>query len=139
MQFRRWLNDGEVISPADGEKVNLYGKIAVLINGQCTTPSSQEVISAPSQLDVAEPTKEMLKFLFLKVSKVAEGGIRTRGTLRYTAFPMYNRPLCHLSDRSLYMTGKVASVNDQKGCFHLLHGTSALFLAFNFWCLPEST
>ena len=54
MQFRRWLNDGEVISPADGEKVNLYGKIAVLINGQCTTPSSQEVISAPSQLDVAE-------------------------------------------------------------------------------------
>ena len=54
MQFRRWLNDGEVISPADGEKVNLYGKIAVLINGQCTTPSSQEIISAPSQLDVAE-------------------------------------------------------------------------------------
>ena len=54
MQFRRWLNDGEVISPVDGENVNLYGKIAVLINGQCTSPSSQEIIAAPSQLDVAE-------------------------------------------------------------------------------------
>jgi hypothetical protein len=27
-----------------------------------------------------------------------EGGIRTPGTLRYTAFPvLHNRPLCHLS------------------------------------------
>ena len=54
MQFRRWLNEGEVISPADGESINLYGKIAVLVAGQSTTPSSQEAVQAPAHLDVAE-------------------------------------------------------------------------------------
>jgi len=56
MQFRRWLNDGEVISPPNGEKLNLYGKVAVLVAGQCSTPGSEEMVSAPSQLDVAEAT-----------------------------------------------------------------------------------
>ena len=26
MRLRRWLNEGEVSGPADGENVNLYGK-----------------------------------------------------------------------------------------------------------------
>ena len=56
MQFRRWLNEGEVISPSNGEKLNLYGKVAVLVAGQCSTPGSDQMISAPSQLDVAEAT-----------------------------------------------------------------------------------
>jgi hypothetical protein len=56
MQFRRWLNEGEVISPPNEEKLNLYGKVAVLVAGQCSTPGSEEMISAPSQLDVAEAT-----------------------------------------------------------------------------------
>jgi hypothetical protein len=56
MQFRRWLNDGEVISPPNGDSLNLYGKVAVLVAGQCSTPGSEEMISAPSQLDVAEAT-----------------------------------------------------------------------------------
>ena len=28
--YGRWLNEGEVLSPADGESMNLYGKIAIL-------------------------------------------------------------------------------------------------------------
>ena len=54
MQLRRWLNEGEVLSPADGESLNLYGKIAVLVAGQASSPGSTEPVSAPAHLDLAE-------------------------------------------------------------------------------------
>ena len=54
MKLRRWLNDGELMAPADGETVNLYGKVAVLIAGQATAPGSTESTNAPAQLDLAE-------------------------------------------------------------------------------------
>jgi len=54
MQLRRWLNEGEVIAPADGESSNLYGKIAILVSGQAAAPSASEPISAPAHLDLAE-------------------------------------------------------------------------------------
>ncbi len=54
MQLRRWLNDGEVSALADGERANLYGKVAILVSGQATSPSSSEPISAPAHLDLAE-------------------------------------------------------------------------------------
>ena len=54
MQLRRWLNEGEVLSPADGESINLYGKIAVLVAGQASGPGASEPNSAPAHLDLAE-------------------------------------------------------------------------------------
>ena len=54
IQLRRWLNDGEVLAPADGESTNLYGKIAVLVSGQAIAPGSPDPIVAPASLDLAE-------------------------------------------------------------------------------------
>jgi len=54
IQMRRWLNEGEVIAPVDGESTNLYGKVAVLISGQAVSPSSTDPIAAPATLDMAE-------------------------------------------------------------------------------------
>ncbi|MBN38296.1 MAG: hypothetical protein CMI29_07500 [Opitutae bacterium] len=53
MRLRRWLNGGDVLSPADGETVDLYGKIAVLVAGQASSPSSSEPKNAPALLDLA--------------------------------------------------------------------------------------
>ena len=54
MQLRRWLNEGEVLSPSDGENINLYGKIAVLVAGQASAPGAAEPPAAPAHLDLAE-------------------------------------------------------------------------------------
>ena len=54
MQLRRWLNEGEVLSPADGESINLYGKVAVLVAGQASSPGAAEPSIAPAHLDLAE-------------------------------------------------------------------------------------
>jgi NhaP-type Na+/H+ or K+/H+ antiporter len=53
MRIRRWLNGGDVLSPADGETVDLYGKIAVLVAGQASSPGSGEPKNAPALLDLA--------------------------------------------------------------------------------------
>ncbi|MFP6886563.1 MAG: cation:proton antiporter, partial [Opitutales bacterium] len=54
MQLRRWLNEGEVNSPQDGDTINLYGKTAVLVAGQASSSTGGEPISAPAVLDLAE-------------------------------------------------------------------------------------
>ena len=53
-------------------------------------PPKQVLTVVPKYLSVTHSTENLMNG--------GEGGIRTRGTLRYTAFPMlHNRPLCHLS------------------------------------------
>ena len=54
IQLRRWLSEGEVMAPADGEKANLYGKVAILVAGKASAPGATEPISAPAKLDLAE-------------------------------------------------------------------------------------
>ena len=54
MTLRRWLNEGELLSPADGDSINLYGKVAVLVAGEAAAPGSQESTSAPAHLDLAQ-------------------------------------------------------------------------------------
>ena len=56
LRLRRWLNDGDVLSPADGEKVDLYGKTAVLVAGMVNLPGQVQPMTAPLVLDVAEAT-----------------------------------------------------------------------------------
>jgi NhaP-type Na+/H+ or K+/H+ antiporter len=56
MRLRRWLNEGEVSAPAEGESVNLYGKVGILIAGQASASASAEVITAPALLDLADAT-----------------------------------------------------------------------------------
>jgi NhaP-type Na+/H+ or K+/H+ antiporter len=56
IQLRRWLNEGDVIAPSDGETTNLYGKVAVLVSGQAIPAGSTEPINAPAHLDLAEAT-----------------------------------------------------------------------------------
>ena len=56
IQLRRWLNEGDVIAPADGETTNLYGKVAVLVSGQSIPAGSTDPINAPAHLDLAEAT-----------------------------------------------------------------------------------
>ena len=53
MRLRRWLNEGVVLSPSEGESVDLYGKIAVLVSGQASSSSSGEAKNAPALLDLA--------------------------------------------------------------------------------------
>ena len=54
MRLRRWLNEGEVSGPADGENVNLYGKTSILIAGKATASGQGEPITAPAHLDLPE-------------------------------------------------------------------------------------
>lgn len=54
MRLRRWLNEGTVSAPPDGESVNLYGKIGVLVAGKATGTSGTDPISAPALLDMAD-------------------------------------------------------------------------------------
>ena len=56
MRLRRWLNEGDVLSPSDGESINLYGKIAILISGQAIASSGAEPLGAPALLDMADAT-----------------------------------------------------------------------------------
>jgi len=56
IQLRRWLNEGDVTAPPDGETTNLYGKVAVLVSGQAIPAGSTEPINAPAHLDLAEAT-----------------------------------------------------------------------------------
>jgi hypothetical protein len=56
MRLRRWLNEGDVSAPADGETVNLYGKVGILVAGKAVAKVESEPISAPALLDLAEAT-----------------------------------------------------------------------------------
>jgi hypothetical protein len=56
IQLRRWLNEGEVMAPSNGEAANLYGKVAILVSGQSIPAGSREPINAPAHLDLAEAT-----------------------------------------------------------------------------------
>ena len=51
-EFRRWLSDGEVISPAPGDSLDLYGKVSILLSGTATVPDAQEPVKAVTQLNV---------------------------------------------------------------------------------------
>ena len=64
----RWLNEGEVLSPADGESINLYGKIAVLVAGQAS-PGASEPNSAPAHLDLAEAVFQDNAKVFVRDAK----------------------------------------------------------------------
>ncbi|MBG29147.1 MAG: hypothetical protein CMI31_03990 [Opitutae bacterium] len=66
IQLRRWLNEGSVISPEDGEKVDLYGKTAVLIAGTVNLPGQDQPMTAPLLLDVAEATFSSQAKIFLR-------------------------------------------------------------------------
>jgi hypothetical protein len=54
MRLRRWLNEGDVTAPTDGENVNLYGQTAILISGKAKISGQEELISAPAHLDYPE-------------------------------------------------------------------------------------
>jgi len=54
LELRRWLNSGNVLSPNDGETLNLYGKTSVLVTGQATAAAGGNPISAPAVLELAE-------------------------------------------------------------------------------------
>ena len=53
-EVSRWLNEGDVTAPAEGESINLYGKVAILVSGQATASAGADPISAPALLDMAE-------------------------------------------------------------------------------------
>jgi len=56
LRLRRWLNDGDVKSPPDGEKVDLYGKTAILVSGMVNLPGQAQPMTAPVLLEVPEAT-----------------------------------------------------------------------------------
>ena len=67
MQLRRWLNEGDVSAPADGENLNLYGKVAILVSGEASAASANaETISAPAHLDLAEAVFKSNAKVFLR-------------------------------------------------------------------------
>jgi hypothetical protein len=66
LRLRRWLNEGDVISPPDGEKVDLYGKTAVLVAGNVNLPGQEQPMTAPVVLDVAEASFSNKAKLFVR-------------------------------------------------------------------------
>ncbi len=54
IELRRWLNSGSVLSPNDGETLNLYGKTSVLVAGQATAAAGGDPVAAPAVLELAE-------------------------------------------------------------------------------------
>jgi len=53
-EFRRWLSGGEVVSPAAGDSLELYGKVAILLSGTATVPGSDEPVNAITRLIARE-------------------------------------------------------------------------------------
>ncbi len=51
-EFRRWLSKGEVVSPAPGDSLDLYGKVAILVSGAATVPGAAEPVKAITRLNV---------------------------------------------------------------------------------------
>ena len=49
-EFRRWLSKGEVASPAPGDSLDLFGKVAILVSGTATVPGADEPVSAITRL-----------------------------------------------------------------------------------------
>ena len=54
IELRRWLNSGNVLSPEEGETLNLFGKTSVLVSGQATAAAGGNPVSAPAVLELAE-------------------------------------------------------------------------------------
>jgi NhaP-type Na+/H+ or K+/H+ antiporter len=53
-EFRRWLSKGKVASPAPGDSLDLYGKVAILVSGTATVPGADEPVSAITRLSARE-------------------------------------------------------------------------------------
>jgi hypothetical protein len=51
-EFRRWLSKGEVVSPAPGDSLELFGKVAILVSGTATVPGATEPVKAITRLNV---------------------------------------------------------------------------------------
>jgi hypothetical protein len=68
MRLRRWLNEGDVSAPAEGELVNLYGKVGILVAGQASASAGAEPIAAPALLDLAEATFSANAKVFIRES-----------------------------------------------------------------------
>jgi len=51
MQFRKWLSKGEVVQFKEGSKLDLKGKVAVLISGKATHYDSKKSVDAPCELE----------------------------------------------------------------------------------------
>ncbi len=56
MRLRRWLNEGEVSAPAEGESVNLYGKVGILVAGQALHLLVRKRLLHLHFLDLADAT-----------------------------------------------------------------------------------
>ncbi len=50
-EFRRWLSGGEVASPAPGESLDLYGKVAILLSGTANMPDADGPVKAITRLN----------------------------------------------------------------------------------------
>ncbi|MBC8245746.1 MAG: cation:proton antiporter [Verrucomicrobia bacterium] len=53
-EFRRWLSGGEVVTPAAGDSLDLYGKVAILLSGSATVPGADEPLNAITRLNARE-------------------------------------------------------------------------------------
>lgn len=51
-EFRRWLSEGEVDSPAPDDSLDLYGKVAILLSGTATVQGAPEPVNAITRLNV---------------------------------------------------------------------------------------
>ena len=51
-EFRRWLSEGEVYSPAPDDSLDLYGKVAILLSGTATVQGAPEPVNAITRLNV---------------------------------------------------------------------------------------
>lgn len=53
-EFRQWLLAGELIYPDDAGKIDLKGKVGILVTGKATTFDNEKTITAPSILESSD-------------------------------------------------------------------------------------
>jgi len=50
-EFRNWLSAGEIMYPDDHGRIDLQGKVGILLNGKATSPDDSETFTAPAILE----------------------------------------------------------------------------------------
>ena len=53
-EFRQWLAAGEIMYPDDHGRIDLNGKIGILVTGKANTPDNSKTLTAPSTLETPD-------------------------------------------------------------------------------------
>jgi hypothetical protein len=53
-EFRQWLAAGEIMYPDDAGKIDLKGKVGILVTGKATSFDKEKTVAAPAVLETSD-------------------------------------------------------------------------------------